>query len=275
MPILPRADALYEDLPVVNGSLEPGARRILMDTNKLADGMLDSALAPVGLASPRAVPYLIDRMEPTRNGITNGYTDGNRIGINPYIVPESSLFRKYARMLSESENPFAKYIYKQIQKPVTHLLKTIVHEKLHVGTQMRERYRSDGSSTNFINDVFEATTEYMNERLPKFLKPLSGYFASRVFVPMVEGLNEGMTYQALGMKDNGTIRAAASKEPTSYAAFTKLATESLDGMGTNSPGQFYRDYFSRGYATAKEYVGGFMNSLGRYAGQQQAACACA
>jgi hypothetical protein len=266
--VLSAVEKLYsEDLLLIKGQLPPESRRLLIDTDRMADSIVTSTLAANGLGSSAPkVPYAVDPMEPTDKSITNGYTNGATIGINPYIIPQNNLFNRYMKKLSEAKSPFARYVYGKLQKPVYNLLKTIVHEKMHIATQMRERRRSDGSRTNFLNDLYEAATEYFEERLPKGLKPLSRYLAGKVFVPMAEGLNEGMTYEAMGFKNTREIKASASKEPTSYAASTVTAADSVEGTGETSFGNFYKKYFRDGYRKAKEITNIF---LGKYFGSHQ------
>jgi hypothetical protein len=271
------ADALYrEDIwPVVIGNLPERARIAVTDSAMTAGIITENTLRKYGILSGTNRPIVMDKIDPEQDGLVNGYTNGNNIGLNEYIVPHTSAFYKLSRKLSESQNPFAKYLYDKLSRPINNLVRTIVHEKLHIATQMKERYTGSGSRTDFLTDLQEATKEYLNERLPRFLKPLSEYLASRMIVPMAEGLNEGMTYEAFGLKGNRKIKEAAANEPTSYARFTEIAADSLNEIGTGSPGEFYGNYFRDGCIAAKKYVGAFFKSFGRYLSQQpQAACAC-
>jgi hypothetical protein len=259
---LPNAEALYDE-PAVVGNLPAHIRDTVKISARKANEMTTFALEKYGLTSDTNVPIVMDRIDP-KDGVVGGYTDGNVIGINEYIVPHTNAFYSLTRRLGESRNPLAKYIYGKLSKPVDNLIRTIVHEKLHIATQMKERDASYGK-TNFLNDLYGATVEYLSEKLPKAMKPMSKYIAGKIIVPMAEGLNESMTYEALGLKNNAEIRHAVRQEPTSYAGFAEMATDSLDCMGEPSPGQFYSGYFSRGYKKAREYVSGFFQSMGRRA----------
>ena len=258
---LPNAEALYDE-PVVVGNLPADARATVRNSAKTAETITRSALGKYDLRGETRVPIVMDIIDPQDGGVVNGYTDGHKIGINEYIVPQTNAFYSLTRKLGESRNPLTKYIYGKLSKPVNNLIRTIVHEKLHIATQMRERAGA-GSRTNFLNDLYGATTEYLNENLPKAMKPMAKYIAGKIIVPMAEGLNDGMTYEALGLKNNAEIRHAARQEPTSYARFTEMATDSLDSIGDASPGQFYRNYFAQGYEKVKAYASKFLESMGR------------
>ena len=260
---LPNAEALYDE-PVVVGSLPANARATVMNSAKTAETITRSALGKYGLHGGTRVPVVMDSIAPEQEGIVNGYTNGSIIGINEYIVPHTNAFYSLARKLGGSKNPLAKYIYGKLSRPVDNLIRTIVHEKLHIATQMKERNTSYGR-TNFLNDLYGATVEYLNDKLPKAMKPMSKYIAGKIIVPMAEGLNEGMTYEAMGLKNNAEIRRAAGQEPTSYARFAEIAMDSLDRMGESSPGQFYSKYFRQGYDKARTYVRNFFDFAGRRA----------
>ncbi|MFH1237445.1 MAG: hypothetical protein V1648_03520 [Candidatus Aenigmatarchaeota archaeon] len=259
---LPNAEALYDE-PAVVGNLPANAMDTVRISAKAAETITRSALGKYGLHDETSAPIVMDRIDP-KDGVVGGYTDGNVIGINEYIVPQTNAFYSLTRRLGESRNPLAKYIYGKLSKPVDNLIRTIVHEKLHIATQMKERNAAYGR-TNFLNDLYGATVEYLSEKLPKAMKPMSKYIAGKIIVPMAEGLNEGMTYEAMGLKNNAAIRRAAGQEPTSYARFAEIATDSLDCMGEPSPGHFYRTYFKEGYVRAKAYVNNFFKTIGRRA----------
>ncbi len=262
---LPAAAALYEEMPVIKGQLPQESVDAVIKSNERAEGAVSRFLRKYGLGwNTPNVPMVADAIEP-ENGIVNGYTDGNKIGINPYIIPGNSLFYKFSRKLAESNNPMAKYLRQKLSKPIENLTHTIVHEKLHVATQMKERYASDGGRTNFLNVLYKATEEYFSEKLPKPLKPMSKYIAGRMFVPMVEGLNQAATYEALGLKSNRQIKGESIKNPTTYdKVFMPAAIDALDGMGV-TPGGFYRNYnFGDAWLWAKEYAKGFCGAIGKY-----------
>lgn len=271
---LPNAEALYDE-PQVIGNLPADAMQTVAKSAAMADHITTSALGKYHMDGNTKAPIVMDRMEP-ENGLVNGYTDGHNIGVNEYIVPETSAFYRLTKGLSESKNPLARYIYNKLSRPIDNLIETIVHEKLHITTQMKERYDGNGKKTNFINDLYLATNEYLREKLPNRLKPMSNYIANKVLIPMIEGLNTGMTHEAMGLKYTGQIKDAASREPTTYGQYTTMAANSLEQMGFNSPGQFYKSYFERGYNVAKGYVAKFMDSLGGCFNRQQpcAAYAC-
>jgi len=280
---LPTANGLYDESlpPVIEGSLPQEARRVVVASDGQAEAKVSNFLIRHGIGRkvPK-VPYIVDPIEPDGNGVVNGYTNGQMIGLNPCIIPENSFFYNFTRKLRESKNPLSKYIESKLSKPVTNLIDTIVHEKLHIATQMKERYAEDGSRTNFLNDLYGATVQYFSEKLPRPLKPLSKYLAGSVFIPMVEGLNQAATYQAKGFDSNEQIKSEAVKSPTAYdRVFTPAATDSLEKMSLESPGKFYDVYHnsnsSQAYRSVMEYVGGFVKSLGKYiSAQPQAAYAC-
>jgi hypothetical protein len=261
--ILPSSKELYqEDIgigPIVTGNVSERAKTIVRRTYMRAKEKVLPFLGKYGLirrSSRRYAPVVVKRMEAGKNGITNAFTDGKRIGVNEYIVPETNTFYKLAKRLKNSRNSFAKYLYSKLSKPISNLMKSILHEDLHRLTQF---------DTKFLDYLYTATERYFSSRLPKYMKPLAQVLACKVFVPLAEGLNEGMTYQAFyDLKNNSEIKKLAAKEPTSYGLFTQISTDAVGMMGKRSPADFYKSYMQEGYRNVVKYVTNFFNAARRY-----------
>ncbi|MEM5872099.1 MAG: hypothetical protein QW051_04460 [Candidatus Aenigmatarchaeota archaeon] len=276
--MMERLNELYrEDIPTIvdeHKVLNPESREILFTTCSLADKLTESVT--VFTSRPKynkptftRTPLYIDPIEPDENGIINGYTNGEIIGVNPYIVPKTNLFYKFTKKLKESRNPFAKYLIKKLERPVENLLETIVHEKLHVETQLKEMYVGDGRKTTFINDVYQATIEYLEEKLkaPKAFKPFIKYFAKKLVIPAVEGLNQLATRKVLKEAKH------TYEENTTYdlyGLYTELAANALEAQGIQRPIEFYRQWIERGYKTVKDFVSNFLEAIKNYNGSRYA-----
>jgi len=242
---------LYEE-GISPKAISSNAIELLLNANRVAENKVEDLTRKIGISSygEYKTPIVVKPIPPG-DGVINGFTDGSVIGVNAYIVPKTKYFSRFSSWLSElkNKNRFAKYLYeKTIVKPVRNLIETLVHEYLHKETQFKIKYGNNGEETNFISDVYKATTEYLEERLPKFFKPFAKKLAKYFVVPVIEGVNEALTKE--------TLNEPISEEPTTtYDIYARYARKALEALGY-LPSEFYRDYFKNGnsYYNVKNLV---------------------
>jgi hypothetical protein len=211
---------------------------------KVARFLMDHGLQRYTSILRRDIPILVEDMS-ADEGLRYACTNGIRVKVNEEVIPETNAYVRLMDKLGKSRNPFSKYLYGQLTKPLVRLKETLTHELHH-------HYQFE---SGFIDDVFKATTEYVEKRLPEHVKMFAPYIASRLAVPMFEGMNEGATLESNGCRTAGQIKAAVSNAQTTYDAYTDMA---IDAAGT-TPGRFYRKYMEKPFETAREYVANFLN----------------
>ena len=223
------------------------------------------------------VPVYIKRLGADENGGPQAYTNGREIGLDESTVPETNLFYRLAERLAKykGKSKIANYLYEKLKRPVDNLVHNLTHEGFHIHTQIGlEPDYPEYDGQNFISDLYHATKEHLAKKMPEYF---AERLAEKVIIPIIEGLNQGMTYQAiLGKDTNREIKEEARKDPTSYARLAEVSAVALDKTGEESPADFYRSYVKEGYKKAKNYVKKFMESLGDCFGPPKAnACAYA
>ncbi len=223
---------------------------------------VSNCLERYGLMPSYERPLKITAIDPGKNGIVQGYTNGEEIGVNAYIIPENNFFYKLVKSAYSKNNVLAKYLRKIIDNPLKNLYKTIVHEELHNDTQI---------DTGFIDMLYKKTVEYLNKKLPEPLKKLSNYIASKVIVPMLEGLNEATTLQIVeGLEDNKEIEKRVNNPKTTYDAYTKISVNALKENGIRNPLDFYRMYIKDPAGSVWRYIRGFIENVSKVLSPQYA-----
>jgi hypothetical protein len=243
---------MHQPIELYTEEIPPESIEVLLSAKEVAKKEVEKIKLKIGKydSYEKYKTPIVVKPIPPGDGVINGFTDGNVIGINAYIVPKTKYFSRFSSWLSElkNKNRFAKYLYeKTIVKPVRNLIETLVHEYLHKETQFKIKYGNNGEETNFISDVYKATTEYLEERLPKFFKPFAKKLAKYFVVPVIEGVNEALTKE--------TLNEPISEEPTTYDIYARYARKALEALGY-LPSEFYRDYFKNGnsYYNVKNLV---------------------
>ena len=263
--------------PTVFGH-DPAANRMVQSAVQSAERIVGDYFRRKGMGErARPIPLYIKPLEASEEeGVISAYIegDGSMIGVNEHIVPGTNLFYKFGRYLQNSNSRFGQYLYnKMMSNPYYNLLKTIVHEKLHQYTQIDLKPdAAKDRDENLIDHLYLATKEALSEmidtgKLPKYIRPFTGFLADKAIVPMIEGLNCGATDQVMeGLKTNYQIKERAKKDPTTYARFKEMSSDVLIGMGIDAPATFYQAYkyagsIGQAYKKVKNYAANFLNTM--------------
>ncbi len=261
--------------PPVFGS-DPAAKLMVQSAAQSAERVVGDYLGKHGIIKKGvSIPVYIENLEASDEGVIGAYIkgDGSKIGVNEHIVPGTNLFYKFGRYLQNSNSRFGQYLYnKMMSNPYYNLLKTIVHEKLHEYTQIKLKPdAAKDRDENLIDHLYLATKEALGDmidmgKLPKYIRPFTGFLANKAIVPMIEGLNDGMTDQVMkGLQTNYQIKERAKKDPSTYARFKERSSDALDASGLASPTHLVQSYTLAGslkeaYSAVKKYARNFLET---------------
>ena len=192
----------------------------------------------------------IEKLE-SESGLEQAYTDGDKLGVNEAIVPETNLYSRLMDKLHKHKdsNRFAKYLYGKLSKGYENLKKTMRHELIHV-------YQINAG---LVNKLVKAAEKYIDENveLPDWVKPYKQVLAFNLAVPPLEGLTEATGHEMGGYTPKET-KIAISGDPTTYAEFERTSLDALEGdRPSDLQYKSLRDY---GLA-AKKYVTNFINLM--------------
>jgi hypothetical protein len=254
----------------------PAANRMVQSAVHSAEQVVGDYLGRNGIRKKGLpIPVYVESLEAGDEGVVGAYIkgDGSRIGVNEHIVPGTNLFYKFGRYLQNSNSRFGQYLYnKMMSNPYYNLLKTIVHEKLHQYTQIDLKPEAaKDRDENLIDHLYLATKEALSEmidagKLPKYIRPFTGLLANKAIIPMIEGLNDGMTDQVMkGLQTNYQIKERARKDPSTYARFKERSSDALDASGLASPTHLVQSYtfadsLKEAYSTVKKYARNFLET---------------
>jgi hypothetical protein len=242
---------------VTGTPVSSGRRRFLEDEYRYAKVTCDLAAQRRGLfIEDHANDELrLEPFEPDRRGLIRGYNDGNRIGLNSYVVAGTELYRSFRGWLDCKGGKFGRYLrgmFGTRDSADNAAMDTIRHEYTHK-LQLKPLRTSDGRVVKpFKNALFQVLNKRYHDALPKgmkWLSPLAAHFTS---VPVLEGLNETVKENVYEGKSACQIRRERSRGVTTYDAYTAPVAGALDRLygGRGNIGSegvsFYGDYARRG-----------------------------
>lgn len=254
---LPTEESLYNIEITSSNSVPEGSktlvRGILTKAKNTVKGELENAMLNYTKKSEHVE---IVPIKPNDYGITFAYTDGYTKGVNAYILKGTRWYLDYLDRLKSRNTRVSRFLYNILSQPIKTLYKSFVHEELHDQTQI---------GTGFDKELYKATLNYIEKRLPRPLNRLAEPLANYFVTLMTEGANESATRQVTGDgKTVGEIKHKIENQPvkTSYDLFAQLSCESMQNSGIDKPLDLYAR-FRRGKEILGEYVSRFFKAYSK------------
>jgi hypothetical protein len=263
-----RLESLYNDITVDvrgRGLVSEERKSYIGNMYRGISAGVKLALEKTGLI-PKNKPEMIqiDDIEP-EDGVVSAYTDGHVKGINVNIIPGTSYYSRFRKLLRGMGGRIGSALYEKYgttERAEDSLSYATCHEDLHDQTQLFPLNTKDGrtTKTSFREALYINLKNRYSKNLPNGFKWLAPFCAYVTHIPALEGLNEVATENVWNKLDASEVASKRKRGEFSYDKFASVAADAIRSMGKESALEFYRDW-AENPGLLDKYIKGFFGSM--------------